>query len=166
MTNQPVMTLHRALLTFLSLGALPAWAVYAPIPESDQGKAWSVKLSAGAYHDSNIFGASSGEIDSMVYSVSSLLAVNASVTARTFVSASYKLSLDRIEDRPGDNTLDSHDLSLRQRPPHRARAQFLHGQVEQLLAERLPVRSAALERHDLRTHVDGSDPHLEIPERA
>ncbi len=107
------MTLHRALLTFLSLGALPAWAVYAPIPESDQGKAWSVKLSAGAYHDSNIFGASSGEIDSMVYSVSSLLAVNASVTARTFVSASYKLSLDRIEDRPGDNTLDSHDLSLR-----------------------------------------------------
>lgn len=49
----------------------------------------------------------------MVYRVSPLVAVNASLTQQTFVSASYQLSVDYIEDRPGDKTLDSHDVSLR-----------------------------------------------------
>lgn len=89
------------------------WAVYAPIPEQEQGKAFTVTVEGGVYHDTNIFGAASSEIDSMVYSIAPKLAFNASVTDQTFVSSSYRLSLDRFSDRPGDRTLDSHALSLR-----------------------------------------------------
>ncbi|HEY0968796.1 MAG TPA: outer membrane beta-barrel protein [Opitutaceae bacterium] len=103
----------RALIPFLIAGAVPLGAVYAPIPEPEQGKAWAVTLTGNIYQDSNIFGAPTGEIDSMVYSVSPQVAFNASLTQQTFLSASYKLALDYIEDRPGDSTVDSHDLSLR-----------------------------------------------------
>ncbi|GAB1487869.1 hypothetical protein MASR2M8_03110 [Opitutaceae bacterium] len=104
---------HRALSLLLVLGALPVWAVYAPIPEPEMGKTFSVTLTGNLYHDSNIFGAATGEIDSMVYSVSPLVSVNASLTQQTFFSGNYRLTLDRIEDRPGDNTLDSHSVTLR-----------------------------------------------------
>jgi len=39
-----------------------ALAIYAPIPEQEQGKALTYRLGASAYHDSNIFGAATGEI--------------------------------------------------------------------------------------------------------
>jgi len=104
---------YRALTLLFALGALPAWAVYAPIPEPEQGKAWSVTLTGSVYQDSNIFGAARGEIDSLVFSASPMVSVNASLTQQTFFAGSYRLSVDRIEDRPGDNTLDSHNLSLR-----------------------------------------------------
>ncbi len=103
----------RALFILTIAGALPLGAVYAPIPEPDLGKVFSVTLNAGVYQDSNIFGAASGEIDSLVFTASPSMSVNASLGQQTFLSASYRLSFDRIEDRPGDNTLDSHDLSLR-----------------------------------------------------
>jgi predicted porin len=93
--------------------ALPAWAVYAPIPEQDQGKEWTVTLRADATHDDNIFGAQSGAISSMVYQVSPKVAFNASVTDQTFASASYALTVDHFTDRPGDKTLDSHAFSGR-----------------------------------------------------
>jgi Putative beta-barrel porin 2 len=108
-----LMQLPRALLTFLFAGALPLGAVYAPIPEPEQGKVFSVTLKAGAYRDSNIFGSVTGAIDSMVYSVSPTLSLNASLSQQTFLSGRYKLALDRIEDRPGDNTLDSHEATVR-----------------------------------------------------
>lgn len=107
------MQLTRALFPLLGLCSLPLQAAYAPIPEQEQAKAWAVTLTANVYHDSNIFGAQTGEIDSMVYQVAPQFAVNGSITQQTFASASYKLTLDRVEDRPGDRTLDSHDLSLR-----------------------------------------------------
>ncbi len=98
----------------LSAVALPlAWGVYAPIPEQEQGKAFVVTLRAGLSHDSNIFGAATGAIDSAVYSFAPSLKFNSSVTDQTFVSASYRLTLDNFEDRPGDKTLDSHNLDLR-----------------------------------------------------
>ncbi|GAB1488567.1 hypothetical protein MASR2M8_10120 [Opitutaceae bacterium] len=103
----------RAFLPLFLAGALPLSAVYAPIPVPEQGKAWAATLTANIYKDSNIFGAQSGEIDSMVYSASPQVSVNASLTQQTFFSGSYKLSYDYIEDRPGDSTVDSHDLSLR-----------------------------------------------------
>lgn len=105
--------------TFLRHGsllvALPALAlaVYAPIPEQDQGKAFTVRLGASIGHDSNIFGAQSNEIDSMVYSFTPSVAFNGSVSDQTFLSAGYDLQLDRFSDRPGDKTLDSHTLSGR-----------------------------------------------------
>ncbi|MBK9989376.1 MAG: hypothetical protein IPP19_01255 [Verrucomicrobia bacterium] len=88
-------------------------AVYAPIPEIEQGKALTAYLSAGAYYDSNIFGRSADEIGSYVYTVDPSLVFNASLDAKTFASASYRLSYDYMPDRPGKKSLDSHELKAR-----------------------------------------------------
>ena len=95
------------------LTALPAWGVYAPIPEQEQGKEWTVTLRAGIFHDSNIFGAQNGAISSMVYEVAPKVAFNASLTDQTFASAYYALVVDHFDNRPGDKTLASHDLFAR-----------------------------------------------------
>lgn len=104
----------------LTLSLLPfcvlttaALAVYAPIPEQEQGKALSFRLGASIYHDSNIFGAATGEISSMVYSVTPAIIFNSSVTDQTFVSASYEASLDHMVDRPTRQDLISHTFSGR-----------------------------------------------------
>lgn len=41
------------------------------------------------------------------------VAYNASLTAQTFLSLSYQLTLDHFERRPGDKTLDSHQFLVR-----------------------------------------------------
>lgn len=103
------------LRTFLAAAALPAlaFAVYAPIPEQEQGKALSYRLGASTYHDSNIFGGASGEIDSMVYNLNAAISYNGSVSDQTFASASYDISNDHIVDRPGKKNLTSHSLAAR-----------------------------------------------------
>lgn len=102
---------------FLLLGVValvhPLWAVYAPIPEQEQGKQFSVLVRAGISQDSNIFGSASNEIESVVYNFSPTLSVNSSLTDQTFFTGSYTLSLDHFTDRPGDKTLDSHTLVAR-----------------------------------------------------
>lgn len=90
-----------------------AWAVYAPIPEQEQGKPLTVTLDASIYHDSNIFGSATNAIDSMVYSLAPKLAFNASVDKQTFVSAAYQISFDDFDNRPTEKLLVSHDASLR-----------------------------------------------------
>jgi hypothetical protein len=90
-----------------------AFAVYAPIPEQEQGKALSFRLGASIYHDSNIFGSANGAIGSMIYNVSPAILFNSSVTDQTFLSASYELSLDHFADRPGSKDLASHNLQGR-----------------------------------------------------
>src|ERR1035437_6448043 len=80
-------------------------AVYAPIPELEKGRALTVYLATGAYYDSNIFGGSTQEISSYVYEFNPSVVFNASVDAKTFVSASYRLSLDYVPDRPGKKEL-------------------------------------------------------------
>lgn len=105
-------TLFRQASLLVALPAL-ALAVYAPIPEQDQGKAFAVRLGAAVSHDSNIFGSPSNEIDSMVYSFTPSLSFNGSVTDQTFLSAGYDLRIDQFSDRPGDKTLDSHTLNAR-----------------------------------------------------
>jgi hypothetical protein len=87
-----------------------ARAVYAPIPEAEQGKNFTVSVKGGLTYDSNIFGAPSGGIDSYVYNLSPKLAYNASVTDQTFASLSYNLALDVFTDRPGSKELASHTL--------------------------------------------------------
>ena len=103
------------LFSLLGVVALvqPLWAVYAPIPEQEQGKQFSVLVRAGISQDSNIFGSASSEIDSVLYSFSPTLSVNSSLTDQTFFTGSYTLSLDHFTDRPGDKTLDSHTVFLR-----------------------------------------------------
>jgi hypothetical protein len=93
--------------------ALPARAAYAPIPEQEQGKDLTFSARGGVSYDSNIFGAASNAVDSLIFTVAPRVAYNVSLTPQTFFAAHYGLTLDYFEDRPGDNTLDSHDLSLR-----------------------------------------------------
>ncbi len=103
------------ILSALAVVLVPsvAFAVYAPIPEQDQGKALTYRLGASAYHDSNIFGAATGERDSMVYNFNGTISFNGSIDDQTFASASYALSNDHIVDRPGKKNLTSHSLSGR-----------------------------------------------------
>jgi hypothetical protein len=105
------MKLSPRLLALLPLLA-PAlvFAVYAPIPEQEQGKALTVRLGFGMYHDDNIFGAASGEISSTVYNLSPSLVFNSSVSDQTFVSANYDLNIDHVLDRPDKKNLVSHAI--------------------------------------------------------
>lgn len=107
------MTFSRVLMLGGLLAALPALAVYAPIPEQEVEKDLKVSVRAGLSHDSNIFGAATQAVDSVVWTLAPRIDYTASPTAQTFVSAAYGLTLDRFEDRPGDRLIDSHDLSLR-----------------------------------------------------
>lgn len=103
------------ILSLLGVVAMmqPLWAVYAPIPEQEQGEKFSVLVHAGITQDSNIFGSGSSEIESVVYSFSPTLSVNTSLTDQTFFTGSYTLSVDHFTDRPGDKTLDSHAFFIR-----------------------------------------------------
>lgn len=88
-------------------------AVYAPIPELEQGRALTAYLGAGVYYDTNIFGAANNAISSYVYEVDPSLVFNASIEGKTFVSASYRLTHDYVPDRPGKTSFDSHLLTAR-----------------------------------------------------
>ncbi len=88
-------------------------AVYAPIPDQDQGKDLTVNVKAAISYDSNLFGSAHGAVDSMIYSLSPRVIYNRSLTDQTFFSAGYGLTIDHFDNRPGDKTLDSHDATLR-----------------------------------------------------
>lgn len=105
----------KVLRAFFAMGVATAsaWAVYAPIPETAQGRALTATLAASVFHDSNIFGGATNEIDSMVYRVSPSLAFNSSLTDQTFFSAGYGVSWDHVADRPGKTDLFSHALNVR-----------------------------------------------------
>lgn len=92
---------------------LPVRAVYAPIPEQEQGKDLTLSVRAGYSYDSNIFGGASQAIGSNVWELAPRFTYNHSLTEQTFFSAAYGLVLDDIENRPGDKLLDSHELTLR-----------------------------------------------------
>lgn len=112
-SSPPAMHYSRFLPSLVALFPVAAFAVYAPIPEQDQGKAWSFRIGASVYHDTNIFGAASSEIDSMVYRLAPSVSFNSSVTDQTFLSFGYDLMFDHVEDRPGKQNLTSHDISAR-----------------------------------------------------
>lgn len=101
------------LLPFVALVPAVGLAVYAPIPDQEQGKALTYRLGASVSHDSNIFGGATGEIDSMVYNLTGEISYNGSISDQTFASASYELSNDHIVDRPGSKNLTNHTLEAR-----------------------------------------------------
>ncbi len=88
-----------------------AWAVYAPIPEREQGRAWSLILDGGLHHDSNIFGLYEDEIDSWAVIVSPRLKFNSSLSEQAFLSAYYDLELLHYGERPEEETLYNHTLN-------------------------------------------------------
>ena len=107
------MTKRCIALTISASLAASAWAVYAPIPEEQLGKALTVQLSGGVYHDSNIFGGASNEVSSVVYRMAPSLEFASSLTDQTFFSAGYSLTYDYVKDRPQNQDLFNHDLHAR-----------------------------------------------------
>ena len=96
------MRLMRVIVAGSGLGLCAvARAVYAPIPDQEQGKDLTLSLEGGITYNNNIFGASTNAISSVIYEVSPKIAFNASLTDNTFFSASYKPTLDYFENRPG-----------------------------------------------------------------
>ena len=95
------------------LTALRLQAVYAPIPEREQGKDLAVSVRTSVSCDTNLFGAATDEVDSMIYSLLPRVIYNRSLTDQTFFSASYGLTLDYFENRPGEHLLDSHEATVR-----------------------------------------------------
>jgi hypothetical protein len=98
--------------SFLSLGAV-ARAVYAPIPDQQQGKDVSVSLEGGISYNNNIFGAATDAVSSLVFEVSPKLAYNASLSQQTFFSADFRPTLDYFDRRPGSKTLYSQAVDAR-----------------------------------------------------
>lgn len=92
---------------------VPAFGVYAPVPEQEQGKDLTITLKGGLSHDSNLFGSAGNEVSSAVWTFAPRAMFTASLRDQTLVSASYGLSLDRFDNRPGDKLLDSHDAMVR-----------------------------------------------------
>jgi len=88
-------------------------AVYAPVPEQDQGKNLLLSLKSGFSYDTNIFGSAVRNVESSVFHFSPKADYNASLNAQTFVSLSYQLSIDHFDNRPGDKTLDGHEINAR-----------------------------------------------------
>jgi opacity protein-like surface antigen len=70
-------------------------------------------VKGGLAHDSNLFGAATNAISSAILTLAPRATYNRSLTDQTFLSASYGLTLDQFDNRPGDKLLDSHDLNLR-----------------------------------------------------
>ncbi len=95
------------------LAAPSLHAVYAPIPEQDQGKDLLVTLKAAIAHDTNLFAAANNEVESAIFSFAPRVTYQRSLTDQTFFQGGYGLGLDYFVDRPGDKLLDSHDVSLR-----------------------------------------------------
>jgi len=108
------MRLIRALILGSPLGICAvAQAVYAPIPDQEQGKDLTLSLEAGITYNSNIFGAATDAISSMVYEASPKISLNKSLTDQTFFSAYYRPTVDYFDDRPGEKTLFSQALDAR-----------------------------------------------------
>jgi hypothetical protein len=105
--------ISRALLAGVLVAAVPARAVYAPVPEQEQGKDLTFTMKGGVSHDTNLFGAATGAVASTIFTVAPRGVYNRSLTDQTFFSGSYGLTLDRFHSRPGDKLLDSHEASAR-----------------------------------------------------
>ncbi|HXN35429.1 MAG TPA: outer membrane beta-barrel protein [Opitutaceae bacterium] len=99
-------------VTFLGLGAV-ARAVYAPIPDQQQGRDLSISLEGGITYNSNIFGAATDAISSVVFEVSPKVAFNASLSQQTFFTADFHPTLDYFENRPGTKALYSQAVDAR-----------------------------------------------------
>ena len=85
----------------LSLCAV-ARAVYAPIPDQEQGKALTVSIEGGISYNSNIFGAATDPISSMVYELSPKLTFNTPGGSNdTFYTGEIHPTLDYFDNRPG-----------------------------------------------------------------
>ncbi len=106
------MRLSRVVITGASLClCASARAVYAPVPEQEQGKDLSVEIEAGVTYNSNIFGAATDAIGSVVFELSPKVILNSSLTEDTFFSGVFNPTLDYFDNRPGEKTVYSQAIS-------------------------------------------------------
>jgi predicted porin len=85
-----------------------ARAVYAPIPDQEQGKALTLSAEAGISYNSNIFGAATDPISSMIYELSPKLTFNTPAGSNdTFYTGEIHPTFDYFENRPGTKEVDS-----------------------------------------------------------
>src|SRR5580658_8655236 len=100
------MRLSRVILAAATLGLCAvARAVYAPIPEQEQGKDLSFSIETGISYNNNIFGSYEDPIGSTVFEVSPKVAFNSSLSEDTFFSADFQPTLDYFENRPGEKSV-------------------------------------------------------------
>jgi Putative beta-barrel porin 2 len=90
-----------------------ARAVYAPIPEQEQGKDLSLSLLGGISYNSNIFGSPTDDVGSLDFLVSPKIVFNSSLTDQTFFSGTFQPSLDYFPNRPGKKALYSQLVDAR-----------------------------------------------------
>jgi hypothetical protein len=108
------MRLSRAVITGSALCVCTlARAVYAPIPEQQQGRDLTLSAEAGYSYNTNIFGASSDPIASSVFEFSPEITFNSSVSEDTFFAAHFHPTLDYFENRPGQKTVYSQAIDAR-----------------------------------------------------
>lgn len=103
----------RLLIVAGLIAAVPLRAVYAPIPAQEQTKDLTVSVRGGATYDTNLFGAATSAVESMVWEFAPRISYNASPTDKTFLAMSYGLTLNYFNDRPGEKLVDSHDAMVR-----------------------------------------------------
>src|ERR1700685_501501 len=104
----------RIILVGSSLGfCASARAVYAPIPEAEQGKDFSLSLMSGISYNTNIFGSATDAVGSFDFVVSPKIVFNSSLTDQTFFSATFQPSLDYLPNRPGSEVLYSQVVDAR-----------------------------------------------------
>jgi hypothetical protein len=90
-----------------------ARAVYAPIPDQQQGRDLSFSLESGITYNTNIFGAATDPIGSFVFEVAPDLVFNSSLSNQTFFSAGFRPTLDYFDNRPGKKLLYSQAVNAR-----------------------------------------------------
>jgi len=102
-----------AALSSLLVLPVAALAVYAPIPPLEQGQAVTVTLDSSIYHDDNILGAYTAEIESWVFRFSPKVAYNESLGRNSFLNAFYKADALFFDNRPSDDKLLNHHLGAK-----------------------------------------------------
>jgi hypothetical protein len=108
------MRVSRIIIAGASLGFCAILrGVYAPIPVQQQGKDLTISLETGVTYNSNIFGAATDPIGSLVYEVSPDITFNSSLSEQSFLTASFHPTLDYFDNRPGDKTLYSQALDAK-----------------------------------------------------
>ena len=90
-----------------------ARAVYAPIPDQEQGKDFSLSLESGITYNTNIFGTPTDDISSFIFEVAPKLTFNSSISDSTFFSSDIAPKLDYFDNRPGKKLLYSQELDAR-----------------------------------------------------
>ena len=101
-------------VALVAFSQVAAHAGHAPLPPpTDSGKDLNISITAGASYDSNLFGAATNAIDSMVYRLAPKIAYEGSLNDQTYVSTYYQLSADYFDSRPGEKELYGHELMAR-----------------------------------------------------